>query len=97
MLHGAGLNGRESRKRGDRMTLVELQKVLGDRINVTLRDDLSPEERQTENEQSHPVMTLAKQMINNGDLILRTEKLMAQNKSLEKSVIVSLIKGNSDE
>lgn len=79
------------------MTLVELQKVLGDRINVTLRDDLSPEERQVENEQSHLIMTLAKQMINNGDLILRTEKLMAQNKSLEKSVIVSLIKGNSDE
>ncbi len=79
------------------MTLVELQKVLGDRINVTLREDLSPEERQVENEQSHLIMTLAKQMINNGDLILRTEKLMAQNKSLEKSVIVSLIKGNSDE
>ena len=79
------------------MTLVELQEVLGDRINVTLRDDLSPEERQVENEQSHLIMTLAKQMINNGDLILRTEKLMAQNKSLEKSVIVSLIKGNSDE
>lgn len=78
------------------MTLVELQKVLGDRINVTLREDLSPEERQTENEQSHLIMTLAKQMINNGDLILRTEKLMAQNKSLEKSVIVSLIKGNAD-
>lgn len=79
------------------MTLVELQKVLGDRINVTLRYDLSPEERQVENEQSHLIMTLAKQMINNGDLILRTEKLMAQNKSLEESVIVSLIKGNSDE
>lgn len=79
------------------MTLVELQKVLGDRINVTLKDDLSPEERQVENEQSNLIMTLAKQMINNGDLILRTEKLMAQNKSLEKSVIVSLIKGNSDE
>ena len=79
------------------MTLVELQKVLGDRINVTLREDLSPEERQVENEQSHLIMTLAKQMINNGDLILRTEKLMAQNKSLEKSVIVSLIKGGGDE
>ena len=79
------------------MTLVELQKVLGDRINLTLREDLSPEERQVENEQSHLIMTLAKQMINNGDLILRTEKLMAQNKSLEKSVIVSLIKGDGNE
>lgn len=75
------------------MTLIELQKVLGDRVNITIREDLTPEERQIENEQSHLIMTLAKQMINNGDLILRTEKLMAQNKSLEKSVIISLIKG----
>lgn len=75
------------------MTLIELQKVLGDRINITLREDLTTEQRQIENEQSHLIMTLAKQMINNGDLILRTEKLMAQNKSLKKSVIMSLIRG----
>ena len=75
------------------MNLVELQKVLGDRINVTLRDNMTPEERQMENEQSTIIMELAKQMINNGDLILRTEKLMAQNKQLEQSVIISLIKG----
>lgn len=74
------------------MTLVELQRILGSRINVTLDDDLTPEERQIENEQSHLIMGLAKQMINNGDLILRTEKLMAQNKALKKSVIASMIK-----
>jgi len=75
------------------MNLVELQKVLGDRITITLKEDMTAEERQIENEASHLIMTLAKQMINNGDLILRTEKLMAQNKALKKSTIASLITG----
>lgn len=75
------------------MTLVELQKVLGDRIEVTLNNSLTPEERQTENEQSALIMGLAKQMINNGDLILRTEKLLAQNKNLKKSIAMNLITG----
>lgn len=74
------------------MKLVELQKVLGDRINISLDKDMKPEQRQQENEQSHLIMLLAKQMINNGDLILRTEKLMAQCKTLEESVAYSLIK-----
>lgn len=76
------------------MTLIELQDILGDRIKITLRDDMTPEERQIENEQSNLVMEIAKQMINNGDLILRTEKLMAQNKALEHSYIFKLISGN---
>lgn len=76
------------------MTLLELQKILGDRINVTLDETLTPEERQTENEQSALVMNLAKQMINNGDLILRTEKLMAQTKSLKNSISMRLVKGD---
>lgn len=76
------------------MTLVELQKILGDRIEVTLRQDLTPEERQTENEQSALIMNIAKQMINNGDLILRTEKLMAQTKCLKNSIAMKLVKGD---
>jgi hypothetical protein len=78
------------------MTLLDLQSVLGDRIKVTLRNDLSPEERQTENEQSVIITNLAKQMINNGDLILRTEKLAAQTKSLHSSVTMKLIIGEAD-
>ncbi len=78
------------------MTLVELQKVMGDRIKVTLRDDLSPEERQTENEQTALIIETAKQMINNGDLILRTEKLMAQTKSLTHSIVMDLIIGEGN-
>ena len=76
------------------MTLVELQKILGDRIKITLDKTLTPEERQTENEQSELVMNLAKQMINNGDLILRTEKLMAQNRRLKNSISMKLVSGD---
>lgn len=75
------------------MTLVELQDILGERVKVTLNEDLSPEERQIENEQSALIVGIAKQMINNGDLILRTEKLAAQTKSLKNSVAMKLITG----
>lgn len=75
------------------MNLMELQGVLGERVKVTLKEDLSTEERQTENEQSALVCELAKQMINNADLILRAEKLQAQTKSLKKSHVMELING----
>lgn len=77
------------------MTLIELQKILGDRVTITLKE-MTPEERQTENEQSALVVGLAKQMINNGDLILRTEKLMAQTKSLKQSYAYQLITGKNE-
>lgn len=73
------------------MTLVELQSILGDRIRVTLDDTMTPEQRQTENEQSRMIMLIGKQMINNGQLILQTEKLAAQNKSLVSSVAMRLV------
>lgn len=75
------------------MTLIELQKILGDRIVVTLNEQATPEEREIENEQTALVVGLAKQMINNGDLILRTEKLMAQTKNLKTSYAMGLITG----
>lgn len=78
------------------MTLMDLQKVFGDRIEVTLKDDLTPEERQVENEQSALIMNIGKQMINNGDLILRYEKLQAQTKNLRESRLEALIGGNNE-
>lgn len=75
------------------MTLIELQNILGERIRITLREGVSPEERQIENEQSQLIVNLGKQMINNGDLILRTEKLMAQSKNLKESYAYKLIAG----
>ena len=74
------------------MTLIELQEILGNRIEITLKE-MNPEQRIIENEQSALVMNLAKQMINNGDLILRTEKLAAQAKNLKESYAMKLITG----
>ena len=73
------------------MTLVELHKVMGDRIEVTLRDDLTTEERTIENEQTRIIISTAKQMINNGKLILEYEKALAQTKALEHSVLADMI------
>ena len=73
------------------MTMLELQDVLGERISVTLKEDLTAEERQTENEQSALIMNLGKQMINNADLILRFEKLQAQTHNLKNSRMPKLI------
>ena len=74
------------------MKLTELQDILGDRISVTLRKDMTPEERQTENEDSALIVGLAKQMINNADLILRAEKLQAQTHALSESIVIDMIK-----
>lgn len=87
-------SGKIKREVETKMTLIKLQDILGERIEITLRDDFTPEQRQMENEQSNLVMELAKQMINNGDLILRAEKLAAQNKNLVESQIFKLINGN---
>lgn len=76
------------------MTLLELQNILGDRINITLKTDLTTEEREIENAQSALINEMAKQMINNGDLILRTEKLASMNKALIESAAMKLIYGD---
>ena len=78
------------------MTLVELQKVMGDRIKATLRDDLSPEERQTENEQTALIIETAKQMINNADVILRAQKLVYDKKMPRTSAIALMIEDAND-
>lgn len=76
------------------MTLPELQGVLGDRIRVALKEGMTTEEREMENAQSALIVEMAKQMINNGDLILRTEKLASMNRALEDSVAMKLIYGD---
>lgn len=72
------------------MTLVELQTVLGDRINVTDKEFADEEERTRENEKSEIIARLAKQMINNADVILRTDKLRSEGK-LNSSTIDKLV------
>ena len=72
------------------MTLYDLQKVLGERIEITNDMALSDEERKKENEKSDIIARLAKQMINNADVILRTDKLISEGK-LKKSTIKKVV------
>lgn len=75
------------------MTLLELQKILGDRIEIATNSDLSIEERKAETELSQTISSLAKQMINNADIVLRADKLISEGK-LKSNNIESLIKGD---
>lgn len=73
------------------MTLMELQKILGERIHIVSNTEMSMDERKKEAELSQTISSLAKQMINNADVVLRTEKLVAEGK-LENSNIEKLIR-----
>ena len=77
------------------MTLFDLQKVLGERIEITNDMAMTEEERKAENEKSDMIARLAKQMINNADVILRTDKLIAEGK-LKQSTIAKVV-GVGDE
>jgi len=75
------------------MTLLDLQKVLGERIEIAVNKELSDEERKMETDLSQTISSLAKQMINNADIVLRTDKLLAEGK-LTNSNIIKLVRGN---
>lgn len=78
-------------RKEDLISLMELNTIMGERIRTTLKTDLTPEERQEENEQSALILGFAKQTINLADVTLRAEKLMAQNKALTDSRINALV------
>lgn len=75
------------------MTLMELQEILGERIRIASDDTLSIDERRKETELSQTISSLAKQMINNADVVLRTDKLVAEGK-LQNSNIERLVGNN---
>lgn len=74
------------------MKLVELQKILGERIEIAKDKELTDEQRKIENERSDMVVRIAKQMINNADVILRTDRLIADSVIKKDSNIIKLIK-----
>lgn len=76
------------------MTLMELQDILGERIRIASDSTLSVDERRKETELSQTISSLAKQMINNADVVLRTDKLVAEGK-LKESNIERLVHGNA--
>lgn len=68
------------------MTLTELQKVLGERIRIAVDKSIPVEERKKETELSQTISSLAKQMINNADIVLRTNKLVAEGKLADSAI-----------
>ena len=68
------------------MTLIELQKILGERIEIAMDKTLPLEERAKEAEISETISSLAKQMINNADVVLRSDKLVAEGKLVNSHI-----------
>ena len=62
------------------MTLRELQAVLGERIRIAQDTTMALEDRVRETEISQTISSLAKQMVNNADVVLRAEKLISEGR-----------------
>lgn len=68
------------------MKLTELQVILGNRIKLAVDLSIPDEDRKKEADISMTVASLAKQMINNADVVLRTEKLVADGKLVNSKI-----------
>lgn len=68
------------------MTLYELQEKLGEQIELITDKQTPYEARKRLAEVAMTVSSLAKQMINNADVVLRTEKLTAEGKLKESTI-----------
>lgn len=73
------------------MTLLELQNKLGEQIELISDKNLPMSTRKSLAETAMTISSLAKQMINNADVVLRTEKLIAEGK-LKDSTIEKLVR-----
>ena len=75
------------------MTLRELQTKLGETILKVENSENAPRETQTKIlDSAMAVSSLAKQMINNADVILRAEKLEADGKLISGSATLEIVR-----
>ena len=68
------------------MTLIELQEILGDTIRSLVTSESETEEMKTAKDRAEFIAKLAKQMINNADVVLRTDKMCNKNARINKIV-----------
>lgn len=73
------------------MTLVELQTKLGEQIELLSDKNTPYQAKRNLADVAATISSLAKQMINNADVVLRTEKLIAEGK-LKDSAIQKMVK-----
>lgn len=64
------------------MNLLELQDILGNTISEIRDNDKTEEEYKKALSNAEYIAKISKQMINNADIILRSEKLMTEGKKL---------------
>ena len=77
------------------MTQLELQQLLGAELKKVWNSEVMPRETQVKVlDTAAAISSLSKQMINNADIILRTEKLVGEDR-LKKSTIVKMINGEA--
>lgn len=77
------------------MTLTELQNKLGEQIDLLTDKKTTFAEKKQLADVAMTVSSLAKQMINNADVVLRTEKLVSEGK-LKESAIRKMVGGAED-
>ena len=77
------------------MTLFQLQNILGNLVLEVIDGDKTVTERERALENATTVQSLAKQMVNNGDLIVRAYKL-AQDGKVPTEQIMSMIEGENE-
>lgn len=68
------------------MTLIELQNVLGSQITKLLSSDMQDDSHRQLIEDSKTIVGLAKQMINNADVILRSKKLLITTNTIDDTI-----------
>ena len=68
------------------MTLLELQNKLVEQIELISDKSLPLSTRKSLAETAMTISSLAKQMINNADVVLRTEKLISEGKLKDSSI-----------
>ena len=76
------------------MTLYELQMKLGEQVELITDKSTPYDARKRLADVAQTVSSLAKQMINNADVVLRTENLVAAGK-LKESTIEAMV-GKTD-
>lgn len=64
------------------MNLLELQKILGEAVKEITKKEKTEEEHKKDLENAEYIAKISKQMINNADVILRSEKLIAEGRKL---------------
>lgn len=77
------------------MTLIELQNILGENIeavnNLDTSGETPPEEIKAVYGKAESIARLAKQMINNADVVLRKDKLQAEGKISKNDSISKMV------